>query len=317
MIKRIGGALFLALSLTVFTHFSFAAGGNAVAKVVFVKGIFTANETRSLNKNSMIYPNDQLKTGESTLAEIVFTDNTFMTFKANSNYRVTNYSFDKNSGKGSFGGKLVTGGFRTLTGLIAKKNPQNYMIDTPVATIGVRGTDYQAVFAGGALYVADYSGVPCVTNNCKSETGPSVANNLLGWVTDPAVHMPQVLAIPDEQLSLVCNAGQVPTLLSALPNFNGASGDTIVDFNAHIFNSPTHFGGAQLKYSLSTSIVFTSGPPPTPSGSLIFSINSTTGAVTLEANTDISDTEYMLTIVAANACGSTSSSFLVEIDNAP
>lgn len=38
--------------------------------------------------------------------------------------------------------RLVKGGFRTVTGLIGKANREDYRVNTPTATIGVRGTDW-------------------------------------------------------------------------------------------------------------------------------------------------------------------------------
>lgn len=38
--------------------------------------------------------------------------------------------------------KLLRGGFRAVSGLIGKANPNDYQVSTPVATIGIRGTDY-------------------------------------------------------------------------------------------------------------------------------------------------------------------------------
>jgi hypothetical protein len=40
---------------------------------------------------------------------------------------------------------LLKGGFRTVSGLIGKINHEDYSVATPVATIGIRGTDYLTV----------------------------------------------------------------------------------------------------------------------------------------------------------------------------
>ena len=37
---------------------------------------------------------------------------------------------------------LVKGGLRAVTGAIAKREPESYKVKTPVATLGVRGTEY-------------------------------------------------------------------------------------------------------------------------------------------------------------------------------
>jgi hypothetical protein len=65
---------------------------------------------------------------------------------------------------------LIEGGFRTITGLIAKQNPSDYQMNTPVATIGVRGTEYAVYFNQGKMAIGYYEGSPCVTTKKKKAT---------------------------------------------------------------------------------------------------------------------------------------------------
>ena len=46
---------------------------------------------------------------------------------------------------------LLKGGFRTVSGLIGKINHEDYSVATPVATIGIRGTDYLTVLCDRKL----------------------------------------------------------------------------------------------------------------------------------------------------------------------
>ena len=94
-----------------------------------------------------------------------------MTFRPNTTLFVNEYDF-KPKAKKSVGKlilNLIEGGFRTITGKVAQQNPNNYTINTPVATIGVRGTDYQAYYKDGRLGLGWYKGTPCVrtTKNPK------------------------------------------------------------------------------------------------------------------------------------------------------
>lgn len=149
---------------------------NLVAgKVVWVRGMFKAvdinKKERMLAHSNVIYEKDTLKTDDKTQAQIVFTDGTLMTFIPNSTFYIEQYKYVPKKEKSSVGVyimKLLTGGFRTITGLIAKSNPSDYKINTPVATIGVRGTDYAVYLKEGELYVGYYQGSPCLSN--KSET---------------------------------------------------------------------------------------------------------------------------------------------------
>jgi len=149
------------LSLLLVMQSGLAAPETPVGHVVWVKGTFTAG-SRVLQRFSPIYLYDVLTTDARSLAEIAFTDNTLMTFKENSQFSVDKYRFNPST-SGNFVGTLASGGFRTITGLIAKKYPGNYQVNTPVATMGVRGTDYQAIYKGGYLYVVAYKGTVCIT----------------------------------------------------------------------------------------------------------------------------------------------------------
>lgn len=142
-----------------------------VGRVVWVKGELKAmmqnQEQRILQKTSVIYEKDTLVTDANSQAQIVFTDNTLMTFREGSKFFVDQYSYQPTQQKGSVGKyimNLIEGGFRTITGVIAKSNPDDYQVNTPVATIGVRGTDYVVVITRGELYIGYYTGEPCVKN---------------------------------------------------------------------------------------------------------------------------------------------------------
>lgn len=119
----------------------------------------------------------------------------------------------------------------------------------------------------------------------------------LEWTSIPAVKMPQVLAIADEQVRKV--PGCIP------PTFNGTIADQIAVAGSILtFNSPSQFSGANLTYS--ETHVNTAGATPT------ISINPTTGVLTATAG---SGSVNSVTITATNACGSVSSNtFIAELD---
>ena len=150
--------------------------GTPVGRVVWVKGTFSAimpdKQKRHLQKSSIIYLHDMLVTDSKTQAQIVFTDTTLMTFRGGTKFYIKDYVYKTEVKKGSVGRyfmNLIEGGFRTITGLIPKANPKDYAVDTPVATIGVRGTDYAVYLSKGQLYIGNYHGAPCVSNSHGKE----------------------------------------------------------------------------------------------------------------------------------------------------
>jgi hypothetical protein len=160
-------------------------GKKLVARVVWVKGAFSATmpgsaEARPLKMAANIYMNDTLITDAKSEAQIIFTDNSSMTFRPETKLYINEYNYvpkakDDKSAKKSTGKyimDLVTGGFRTITGLVAKDNPNDYQVNTPVATIGVRGTEYSLVYKQGQdLYIKRYTGEPCMTNGAGAGSG--------------------------------------------------------------------------------------------------------------------------------------------------
>ena len=92
------------------------------------------------------------------------------------------------------------------------------------------------------------------SRDLKNEVpAPASRDNLVGWTADPAVYMPQVLAVPDQRATAInpCSTLSPIVLLSPLPSFI----DDFGDFNQHVFNSPTHFSGSNVTYS--RTIIFT------------------------------------------------------------
>lgn len=277
---------FIKLSLFVlaflFTMNAFAQS-SAIAKVVWFNGSFTANG-RALQKAAPIYQNDVLKTGNQSQAQIVFSDNSLMTLKANTNFSVSSYQFKKSSATGTFVGNLVTGGFRTITGMIAKHDPEDYEIKTPVATLGVRGTDYQAVLSNGALYVQVYRGRVCLNNGAAGASSPNFNN----WMREPAVYIPQVLAITEERITQPgCPDGGAPSLLENIEDNTTVGG--IGSFSVTPF-----FSGSNLTYSLDSIT-----PALDPGNTVTVSADGT-----VAYNTSSTPAQYVITVRATNSCGS-------------
>ena len=121
------------------------------AQVVWVRGTVKATypdqTARVLARGSAVYEKDTINTEGDGSGEISFTDNTIVTLNPSTVFKIEQYFFnqEKPSQGGQYVMNLVKGGFRTVTGFVAKAQPANYQVKTPVATIGVRGTDYQGV----------------------------------------------------------------------------------------------------------------------------------------------------------------------------
>ena len=81
-------------------------------------------------------------TGRDSIAIVKLSDGTRMTIRPNSVFRIDQYS--QKSGSETFLLSMFKGGLRAITGLISKRNPDAFTLRTPVATVGIRGTDFSA-----------------------------------------------------------------------------------------------------------------------------------------------------------------------------
>ena len=137
--------LFLGLLLS-----SAAQAADLVGVVKFARGYVTVEsvtgETRSTVKGDNLMQNEVIATGPAGIAVIQLADDSRMTLRPNSKFRVellkTTESSDNNSGQQSAILNLLRGGLRLVTGLIGRENPAEYRLITTVATIGIRGTEF-------------------------------------------------------------------------------------------------------------------------------------------------------------------------------
>lgn len=120
-------------------------------------------------KNDPFQDTSTIKTAAKSLAALRFTDDSKMLLRANSELKVTDYAFDSAApGKGRFVTEFVAGGMRVVTGVIGKKNTPAVRFNTPMATIGIRGTEFMAAILNGRLFLEVLQG--CIIVN------PSVDN---------------------------------------------------------------------------------------------------------------------------------------------
>jgi hypothetical protein len=75
-------------------------------------------------------------------AGITFDDQTQVHITEQSKLVIDNFVYDPNKGAGKLAVKIALGTVKYTSGQIAKNDPQQVKVETPSATIGVRGTDF-------------------------------------------------------------------------------------------------------------------------------------------------------------------------------
>lgn len=144
MYKKTFSWLFSLAILCVSAGISAAELAGIVERMQGSAQIISLGGQKSLQVKSEVLQGDQITTASDAEILLRMTDGTVLAIRPNTNLIVSEYHFDnKDSSRDNFLMKLVKGGLRTVTGAIGKKNPQKVRFNTPTATIGIRGTDFE------------------------------------------------------------------------------------------------------------------------------------------------------------------------------
>lgn len=183
----------------------FAVSAEAAASagsVTLLTGRGTASSAdgtiRALAKGADVFAGEVINTGPNSYANLRFRDGSFILLRPNSRFQIEQYEYqgktvpssktanqasqpstpstatassgsgpgDEDVGRAFF--RLLKGGFRAVTGLVGKVDRNAYRVATPVATIGIRGTDYVVVLCDLACN-AD----PVIANNLPAGSAPA------------------------------------------------------------------------------------------------------------------------------------------------
>ena len=100
--------------------------------------------TYAASLGGAVYQNDMLQTFWGSTMGVTFKDNTRISLGPSSRLTITQFVFSPADERYGFVLKLIDGTMQYLSGLVAKLSPGSMKIETPTATIGVRGTRFLA-----------------------------------------------------------------------------------------------------------------------------------------------------------------------------
>lgn len=110
--------------------------GNTKTIVRTVTGTLEKNRRR-LELRDDVYHNEVIETKNESATEIIFLDETTITLGPNTRMTLDRFVFDTDPNKAAFVMTAARGALRFVSGNMPKKS---YVIHTPSATIGIRGT---------------------------------------------------------------------------------------------------------------------------------------------------------------------------------
>jgi len=107
--------------------------GNATATKNKVEGVVGA-KTHAISKGTDVFSNEVVRTGDASVADLQFIDETIMSMGPISEIRLDKFVYDPNGTSGAVVIEATRGAFRFVTGKQDQK-----VIKTPYGTLGIRG----------------------------------------------------------------------------------------------------------------------------------------------------------------------------------
>lgn len=171
-----------------------------IARIVEIEGPVVAinakeleQETRPLAVGAPLYSADIVESDKNAYAVLVFKDEGRISVEAESNFEIQSYKFSDSATQNKTSYDLVKGGMRLLTGIIATENKEDFSVNTPVATIGIRGTGFDLVYREGKLYSYTWQGIISQEN----ESGTTELSEPDATVIETSQTTPKTISVDD------------------------------------------------------------------------------------------------------------------------
>jgi hypothetical protein len=123
-----------------------AQAQNKAGQIQHLQGMATAQQAggpvRFMANGDTVSEGDVITTTEKGFAVVAFTDGGKITLRPSTSFAIEKYAHDEGAEYGLM--RLLKGGLRAVTGLINKRNPGSLQFRTATATIGIRGTSFDA-----------------------------------------------------------------------------------------------------------------------------------------------------------------------------
>ncbi len=116
----------------------------SIGSVLIAKGVVTASLNnsglRTLSKGSEVFLGETITTASNSFVVVKMNDESKVSLRPLSEIVLEKYSEENGKEEALF--DLLKGGLRAISGEIGKKRPEQYRVETNIATVGIRGTDF-------------------------------------------------------------------------------------------------------------------------------------------------------------------------------
>jgi len=207
-----------------------------------------AGSARRLFRGGPVYQGDTLATEAGSAAVVAFRDATRVTLEPDTRFQVERYDFNRERpATGSAFFRLIRGGLRAVTGLIARKRRRFFRLITPVATIGIRGTGFDVRCRGACAEAEaqvgtgpeDGDAAAPMASGKEAGCEPGQSFHAYVWQGEVALYTGSgVFALGEEQAACMSSAEAPPVRLPEVPRFlreNPAERPDRVPFDPGLF----------------------------------------------------------------------------------
>ena len=121
-----------------------AAAQDAIGSVSRIQGEASsavAGTAEALGLGSSVFLNQEVSTGDAARLELKFLDGTQLTLGEKAKMILDTFVYNPAEGTGKLK-MAVTGAFRFVSGQVSKQSDSEVAVTTPVATVGIRGTEF-------------------------------------------------------------------------------------------------------------------------------------------------------------------------------
>lgn len=157
--------------------FSLYVHAEEVGEIQYSSGALTGQlqgqTARLLGKGQAVMQGETLSTGANSFAVVQLNDGTRMTLRPKTVFKVE--QLNTNAGEENALLSLIRGGFRAITGSISKRFLGVFKVSTSVATIGIRGTEFDARICDDSDCEAENRELARTKNNDISPSKPVIA----------------------------------------------------------------------------------------------------------------------------------------------
>lgn len=202
------------------------AAGTVTLATGHVSAATPSGEIRDLAKGANVYEGEVIITGGSSYVNVEFSDGGRVLLRPETRFQIERFQYAGAAAPSATGQRpatqtqpvrqesaffrLLKGGFRAVSGLIGHTRREDYAVQTPVATIGIRGTDYEVRYCQGdcgdvtpapkdGLYAGVQSGAIALTNEAGT-AAPTAGQYVFisggGGIPTPVALRPAALGQP-------------------------------------------------------------------------------------------------------------------------